>query len=337
MLFSRNFSEESPAFRDEYHRYKDDGHRPLPHILGLTASPVFNPKNPEEDFKKLEDKLDAILIGVRDEKVEADGYVWKPIEKPLYYYDTGHYLPETDFEFMLDELEIWDLVNEEKIRNRIDNVKRVMGPLACDFYIMSWLWSIRDPVATKKSLQQIRASGRIREVEALHDKMYKALMKKKHYGMGDVSEKVKCLVQFLAGYRDKQGFHAIIFVEQRHHAQALALVLSKSQTLQQFVRAAHFVGHGSTGEERLTSEGMDAKKVDLPLMVSMSLPNDLYSKGKSSKISEMGTSTFWLQPMSPKKVWISRPVTSFYASIPCRPTKAIYRVEVGRVRRIPSS
>ena len=231
----------------------------------MTASSVFNPKNPEEDFKKLEDKLDAILIGVRDEKVEAEGYVWKPIEKPLYYTDTGHYLSETDFEAMLDELEIWDLVNEEKIRNRIDNVKRVMGPLACDFYIMSWLWSIRDPVATKQSLRQIRASGRIHEVEHLHNKMYQVLVKKKYYGVGDVSDKVQRLVEFLATYRDKQGFHAIIFVEQRHHAQALALVLSKSQSLQQFARVAHFVGHGSTGEERLASEGMDAKHVSTNL------------------------------------------------------------------------
>lgn len=279
----------------------------------MTASPVFNPKNPAEDFKLLEDKLDAVLVGVRDEKVEAGGYIWKPVEKALYYYETGHLQPETDFEAMLDELEIWDYVDENKIRDRIANVKYTMGPMACDFYIMSWLWSVRDPVATKQSLRQIRASGRIKDVEFLHSKMQTIFAKKTTYGIGDVSEKVKCLVKCLGGYRSKQGFHAIIFVEQRHHAQALALVLNRSQTLQQFARAAHFVGHGSTGAERLASEGMDAKRVGiLPCKGAyfvLTKENVLCSKGRRSRLSELATSTSSWQRQSPKKGLISRPVT----------------------------
>lgn len=128
---------------------------------------------------------------------------------------------------------------------------------------MNWLWSLQDPVAAKTSLREIRASGRIPDVQKLHSKLKARIDKLQYYGLGDVSEKVRQLVKLLLTYRDKKGFHCIIFVEQRHHAQALATILSKSQSLQSFIRPAYLVGHGATGEERLNSEGMDAKLVSL--------------------------------------------------------------------------
>ena len=130
---------------------------------------------------------------------------------------------------------------------------------------MHWLWSLRDPVATKSSLHAIRASGRIPDVERLHARMKATIDKLPYYGLGHVSEKVRELVKLLLTYKDKKGFHCIIFVQQRHHAQALATILAKSQSLQSFIRPSYLVGHGSTGEERLNSEGMHAKLVSLSL------------------------------------------------------------------------
>lgn len=160
-------------------------------------------------------------------------------------------------------------------------LQQTLGTLACDLYIMNWLWSLRDPVATKSSLLEIRSSGRISEIEALHAKMKARIHKLPYYGLGDVSEKVRQLVRLLLTYKDKQGFHCIVFVEQRHHAQALAAILAKSQSLQSFIRPAYLVGHGATGEERLNSEGMDAK------LVSRTIAFRLRSKltiGNSNKI-----------------------------------------------------
>ena len=110
---------------DEYHRCKRDSDFALPQILGLTASPLFNPDNPEQAFKKLEEKLDSVIVSVRDSKIEAEGYTWKPIEKPLYYSETGHHVAQTDIELMLHELEIWDMVDADKVMNRINDTKRV--------------------------------------------------------------------------------------------------------------------------------------------------------------------------------------------------------------------
>jgi hypothetical protein len=128
---------------------------------------------------------------------------------------------------------------------------------------MNWLASLCDPVATKTSLTKIRASGRIGEVEALHREVKKRLDKLPYYGLGDVTDKVKELVNMLATYQHRQGFHAIIFVERRAYAQALAMILSKSQTLQAFIKPESFVGHGTTGAERLASEGMAVKHVSV--------------------------------------------------------------------------
>lgn len=130
---------------------------------------------------------------------------------------------------------------------------------------MNWLWSLRDPVATKSSLLEIRASGRIPDIERLHAQMRAKVERMPYYAHGEVSEKVKELVKLLLTYKDKKNFHCIIFVEQRHHAQALATILAKSQSLQPFIRPSYLVGHGATGEERLNSEGMDAKLVSAGL------------------------------------------------------------------------
>jgi hypothetical protein len=111
---------------EEYHNLKiAKPHARLPQILGLTASPVFNPANAEENFQILEANMDATIITVKDAAPEADGYFMKPLERPLFYADTGHQMPETDFQVDLEDLEIWDHVKEDKVRRRIENIKSV--------------------------------------------------------------------------------------------------------------------------------------------------------------------------------------------------------------------
>ena len=157
---------------------------------------------------------------------------------------------------------------------------------------MNWLYSIRDPASTKESLLPIRASGRIPEIERLHHQMALTLARMPYYTLGDVSDKVKALVNLLTSYKEKQGFQAIVFVEQRHHAQALAMILGKSQVLQTFVRAMYFVGHGASGTERLASEGMEAKIVCPCLSVLLvNALNFRCSNVVPSKSSERARST----------------------------------------------
>lgn len=125
---------------DEFHLLKTNlPSTRLPQILGLTASPIHNPTNPEAQFRQLEANLHAILVTIRESTLEAAGYFTKPKERALFYADTTHAEFETDFESQLEELEIWDYVKEDKVRNRIENVKRVSGNSS---KLMTWSQSL---------------------------------------------------------------------------------------------------------------------------------------------------------------------------------------------------
>lgn len=110
----------------EYHLHKEaNPHLQRPQILGLTASLVFNPKKADQTIAALEASLDSIVITARETAREAASYFMKPIEREVFY-TLDHDMPfQTDFEVMLEGLEIWEHVNEDTIRNRIANVKSV--------------------------------------------------------------------------------------------------------------------------------------------------------------------------------------------------------------------
>jgi ERCC4-related helicase len=111
---------------EEYHLHKEaHPHLHRPQILGLTASPVFNLKDAQEKFAALEASLDSIIITARETATEAASYFKKPIERKVFYTKDYDAQFETEFELMLEDLEIWEYVNEDKVRNRIENVKSV--------------------------------------------------------------------------------------------------------------------------------------------------------------------------------------------------------------------
>lgn len=110
----------------EYHLHKEARpHVHRPQILGLTASPVFNTKGAEAQFRALEASLDSIIVTARDSAAEAASYFTKPKERALFYTMADDYTPETDFELLLEDLEIWEHVNADKVLARIANVKKV--------------------------------------------------------------------------------------------------------------------------------------------------------------------------------------------------------------------
>lgn len=206
---------------------------------------------------------------------------------------------------------------------------------------MNWLHSLQDPLATSSSLQSIRRSGRMSDVEALYKKMKAEIDRKKYYGLGDVSEKMRVLVQLLSTYRGRPGFSAIIFTEQRHHALALATILGKSQTLQSFIRPTYLVGHGSSGVERLASEGMAARVVSRQrhavhphLSVRLTtLTCMAHSNGAPLICSEVATSTCWSLQVSPKRDLTFKPATSSSDLMSWRRTLATSKVVDVRARR----
>lgn len=110
----------------EYHLHKSSHpNKRRPQILGLTASPVFNTRDAKKDVAALEASLDSVIVTVKESADDAASYFKKPIEKPLYYHRSNEALFETEFELLLEDLEIWEYVKEQSVRRRIENVKSV--------------------------------------------------------------------------------------------------------------------------------------------------------------------------------------------------------------------
>lgn len=56
-----------------------------PKVLGMTASPVWNPKQPERALKELEDNLRAKVIGVLENQEELLEHSPRPDEVEFFY------------------------------------------------------------------------------------------------------------------------------------------------------------------------------------------------------------------------------------------------------------
>jgi ERCC4-related helicase len=61
--------------RDFYHPAKSNG-RPIPHVLGLTASPVVNAK--QQNIAVIESNLDAVIVTPTEHRADLGKYVHRP-------------------------------------------------------------------------------------------------------------------------------------------------------------------------------------------------------------------------------------------------------------------
>lgn len=53
-------------------------------IFGMTASPVWNPKDPEASIATLEKNLDSVVIGIKDHLDELHRSIPRPTEVHLH-------------------------------------------------------------------------------------------------------------------------------------------------------------------------------------------------------------------------------------------------------------
>ena len=61
-----------------------------PKIFGMTASPIWNVKDPAGSLETLEQNMDAKVIGVRDHIEELVDHSPKPIEVSVYSIHSSH-------------------------------------------------------------------------------------------------------------------------------------------------------------------------------------------------------------------------------------------------------
>lgn len=236
----------SEVLRQHYHPRKQSGLF-VPRILGLTASPIWNVKNPSKAISDLEALLDAKIFEVsKHHEKEMSSHSPKAAER-LVEHDPE--VPEEDVELaaMVSRLGT-EVMLEEKWVDRIDAAQKVR-PV--------FLLSPSEHAADRSSLQLFGSSGAIHLIAQLASERQAsptflsevAAITSSLLRLDSLSNKVKALVDIFGDSRSlaDDHFHAIIFVEQRAHALILAALLPRIPQLAVWIRSAALVGHGGRG------------------------------------------------------------------------------------------
>ncbi|GAA6000835.1 hypothetical protein JCM10207_004681 [Rhodosporidiobolus poonsookiae] len=225
--------------RQHYHPRKAAG-KPLPKILGLTASPIWNVKNPAKAISDLEALLDVAILEVgKKHSTEIAAHAPKASERLV-----EHPLPSS--------------INSPEVLALSSHLARVGA--------MDERWSGRllasealfGSAGARLLAQQIAA-----EAAASPDfitRLQAGAARPVH--SEDLSPKMQALVAVLEENSSDPNFHCIVFVEQRHHAQTLATLLALIPSISTWVRPSALTGHGGRGRPDLRSDdaGMAVKE-----------------------------------------------------------------------------
>ncbi|TDL27660.1 P-loop containing nucleoside triphosphate hydrolase protein [Rickenella mellea] len=265
-----------------------------PKIFGMTASPIWNLKKPQESLQLLESSLCAKVIAVREHAEELNKhsprpteiiriYPSTPLEHPAYISPSlWHYLEASGLLY-----HVFDK-NLDKMRGRYFVTLNALGPYAADCFIHSYLTHkltelLRQDHATY--LTQINKSfpgyslANVRGNNAdafFNNTVSKGVLESlqgalTHFNLhmsADTvfldewfSPKFHAVVDILRNRRSSV-FQGILFVEQRQVAMTLAKLLARAPELKDWLRCAELMGHGGQTEGGNSFKGMGLKGQD---------------------------------------------------------------------------
>ncbi|KAJ7581534.1 hypothetical protein C8J56DRAFT_1168997 [Mycena floridula] len=213
-----------------------------PKIFGMTASPIWNPKDPAGSLNELETNLDARTIAVRENVVELDLHSPKPVETiqkydpPLLSYDYPSptlFACLQVFQKCLEKLDVQWIELERRHKSTHNN----LGPYCASLYLHLEL-SFR---ISRTSLENDELSH-VEDILAGYAPHFDGTVP-----LDWCSPKVRALVRILQVHISSK-FHGIIFVDQRQIAGCLARVLPQIFDLKGKVRCADLVGTGSSND-----------------------------------------------------------------------------------------
>jgi len=251
-----------------------------PHVIGLTASPIFNVKNPIKALAEIEQLSTCRVFVVKDNIQELKQFTFQA--KPI---QCNYKAPPKGFPAYPgpSALSLWDhlhsdgllpspLLGKEKwyssARFRYFSTVDALGPFAADLFIYlhidnvltelvhglpNPLFKANDSSEVAKRRDKVEAFRRILE---LHRVRLFADNPLTPIPPGWVSPKVLALRDLLAD-EDASTFRGMIFVSQRHFAACLSIVLPRLDL--PGIRPAPLVGHGqgcSADVTRLGTKGM---------------------------------------------------------------------------------
>ncbi|KAF8626340.1 hypothetical protein AX15_004999 [Amanita polypyramis BW_CC] len=253
-----------------------------PKIFGMTASPIWDPKNPVKSLELLEVNMNAKVIGVIENYSELQDHSPKPTEIIKIYPP-----PPSSFEYPFPSIYACIIVFEHHLQEIPDfswsNIKgryyvtwNTLGPYCASLFLYTELLQliarlipdkpkIRSILGTDESSELKRSSADMAIIYEIVENFEDFFPEGLKDGipipvpLSWCTPKVKALVDVLLSHYSA-SFQTIIFVEQRQVAVCLAKLLPVIPELKDKIRSGHFVGEGVSSEG--ISSGMGANTGD---------------------------------------------------------------------------
>lgn len=228
--------------RQHYHPLKQRGER-VPKILGLTASPIWNVKQPwkavacvllpnslrlglplmVQSNSELESNLDATILEIsKKHQAELDVHTPRAQEQLVTHGRTSSRDEDAPSLSLLLQAAPDLPTAEQAIRfeQRLVATSRLFGVAGAQLLLSEAASTAESALDCPLTLSS---------------------------SSGELSPKAKALVAALEPYRLDPNVHIMVFVEQRHHASVLVELIKRIDSLRGWIRPAALVGHGRQG------------------------------------------------------------------------------------------
>ncbi|CAE6509271.1 unnamed protein product [Rhizoctonia solani] len=255
-----------------------------PRIFGMTASPIFNIRNPVQSLAQLQETMDAKVLAVRDNVLELALNAPKPqeflMECPPSYSDYPDY-PVPNMWTVLagfESLLFPEPDDAKDLTSRFKHVLIELGPLAADYFVLLFIRraidkntisssdlgayfsresSVTPQTDDDSSITSSRTWSDLDDAYNQHlariQERAKELDRPKMQSW--FTPKLRTLTSIIEANRT-EDFSALIFVEQRQVAATLAWLLPLVPELRDWVKAAALVGHGDGSRVGFEGSGM---------------------------------------------------------------------------------
>ncbi|QRV86430.1 endoribonuclease Dicer [Ceratobasidium sp. AG-Ba] len=251
-----------------------------PRIFGMTASPIYNIRDPTRSLAQLEKRMDSKVLAVRDNTLELALNAPRPNEFLLKYTPPRLEYPDYTSPSMwllieeYEDLVLPDPDDVRDLRTRFCYVRDELGPLCADYFIITFLKRaiVKASTASKATeIPEVEEEGEgVTEAQTPPQSWSDLDAAHRHHSdrINELADsldlprmqswftpKLFKLIQVLEA-NNGADFSAMIFVEQRQIASVLAWLLPKVPQLKSWVKAAALVGHGDTGGPTYEGSGM---------------------------------------------------------------------------------
>ncbi|KAG9051388.1 Dicer-like protein 1 [Tulasnella sp. UAMH 9824] len=258
----RGNSPEAQIFHHHYH-HTDKEYRPK--IFGMTASPVWSPKNPHKHIADLERLMDSTIISVQENVAELIHYSPLADVAIIKYVATWQDAPADSLWTEINNYDILkDFIEQEEtyisLESRYQHALDHLGVLAADRYLYTYLESRIAAVGLSAQAQSIlgdlsKLRNQIQLVRSFLEKHKPRFDIQVAKYDNIVSAKVWELAHLLGKYKSDR-LQGIVFVERRDEVKVLAWLLPRLQD-SEWISCASIVGHGGASE--VASIGMTVK------------------------------------------------------------------------------